>query len=51
MTPLTSERVPRTRVSSTLEELGGAFQYEFADPESSGARSDKDGAESAAAGT
>lgn len=51
MTPLTSERVPRTIANSTDAVLGGAFQYEWRDPELNGLRSDKNGAESVAVST
>lgn len=51
MTPLTSERLPRTIARSAELVQEGAFQYECRGPKSSGASNDKNGAESGAVST
>lgn len=51
ITPLTSERVLSTITNSTELVVEGAFQYDWPDPDFSGASNEKNGAESAAVST
>ena len=45
MTPETSERLPRTIISSVEEVVGGALQYDCFNPVFKGASNDNGGAE------